>query len=388
MGRDGFRVLGVACKPVAHDVTHARIDDESALVFAGFAAFEDPPKVSAAAALKALKVRGVTVKVVSGDSPEVTAHVCTQLGLDVTGQLTGTELDQLDQDALRQRVETTTIFCRVNPVQKQRVVEALRARGHVVGYLGDGINDAPPLHAADVGISVDTAVDVAKEAADLILLEQDLNVLVAGITEGRRTFANILKYVMMATSSNFGNMFSMAAAAVILPFLPMLPVQVLVNNFLYDVSEIPIPMDLVDEEWQSRPRRWDMAFIRRFMVTLGPVSSLFDLATFGLLWHTFGANERAFHTGWFVESLATQVLVIFVIRTRLLPWKSRPAPGLVYAALTVVALAVVLPSTPLGTVLGFVPLPLPFWAALAGLVAAYLVAAQGVKMWFWKHTLV
>jgi Mg2+-importing ATPase len=384
LGQEGFRVLGVAWKVAPADLDHARIDDECTLNFCGFAAFEDPPKESAKAALAQLAARGVTVKVISGDNEQVTAHVCQQVGLTVAGHMTGADLEQLDDAALAERVENTTLFCRMNPTQKARVVQALRQKGHVVGYLGDGINDAPPLHAADVGISVDSGADVAKEAADMILLQQDLAVLNDGIAEGRRTFANILKYVMMSTSSNFGNMFSMAASALILPFLPMLPVQVLLNNFMYDLSEMPIPLDRVDNDWLKRPHRWDMRFIRNFMLALGPVSSLFDIGTFGLLWWWFGNDEKAFHTGWFIESLATQVLVIFVIRTRRLPWKSLPSRALILTSLSVVVAAFGLPFLPLAAWVGLVPLPLPFLLALLGVVAAYLVVAQVIKMVFYR----
>ncbi len=383
LGQEGFRVLGVAWKVAPPELDHARIDDEVALNFCGFAAFEDPPKESAKAALAELAARGVTVKVISGDNEQVTVHVCQQVGLAIDGRMTGAELALLDDAALAAKLDATTIFCRMNPSQKERIVNALRALGHVVGYMGDGINDAPPLHAADVGISVDSGADVAKEAADMILLRQDLAVLNDGIAEGRRTFANILKYVMMATSSNFGNMFSMAASAVILPFLPMLPVQVLLNNFLYDLSEMPIPLDRVDDDWLQRPHRWDMRFIRNFMLTLGPVSSAFDIGTFGLLWWWFGRDEKAFHTGWFIESLATQVLVIFVIRTRGKPWQSLPSRALIATSLGVVLLAFLLPFTPVAQWVGFTPLPWPFLLALVGVVATYLLVTQWIKTWFY-----
>jgi Mg2+-importing ATPase len=273
----------------------------------------------------------------------------------------------------------------VTPAQKNRIILALKLRGHVVGYLGDGINDAPPLHSADVGLSVDGAVDVAKEAASLILLEQDLSVLHRGVLEGRRTFGNVMKYVMMGTSSNFGNMFSMAGAALVLPFLPMLPVQILLNNFLYDVSELPIPMDEVDAESLARPRRWDMGFIRDFMVTLGPVSSVFDFLTFFVLLSVLGADERLFHTGWFIESLATQVLVIFVIRTEGNPLRSRPALSLALSSLGVVAVAIVVPMTSIGGRLGFTPPPPTFFWVLGAMVASYLAAAEVAKRWFYRR---
>jgi P-type Mg2+ transporter len=385
LSRQGFRVLGVAWKAEAVDCRHCAVSDEADLVFAGFAAFEDPPKMDAGKAIASLTAIGVDVKVVTGDSELVTQHVCELLGLPVASILMGAEIAQMDDQALAARAPGVTLFCRVTPAEKNRVILALRHRGHVVGYLGDGINDAPALHSADVGISVEGAVDVAKDAADLVLLEHDLGVLHDGVLEGRRTFGNILKYIMMGTSSNFGNMFSMAGASLLLPFLPMLPTQILLNNLLYDVSEIPIPMDSVDAEFMARPRRWDMAFIRRFMLVLGPVSSLFDFITFGVMLWLFKAGEKLFHTGWFVESLATQVLVIFVIRTRGNPLRSRPAAVLAITSCAVVIAAAVLPFTPLGGFLGFVPLPPAFFGVLLVMVAAYLLAAQGVKRWFYRR---
>jgi Mg2+-importing ATPase len=291
----------------------------------------------------------------------------------------------MNDDALRVKAEAANLFCRVNPAQKNRILLALKARGHVVGYLGDGINDAPSLHTADVGISVDSAVDVAKQAAAMILLENDLKVLHAGILEGRRTFGNVMKYIMMATSSNFGNMFSMAAATLFLPFLPMLPMQILLNNLLYDVSEIPLPLDNVDDEDLARPRRWDMRFIRNFMLTIGPISSLFDFLTFYLLMAVLNANEMLFRTGWFVESIATQVLVIFVIRTRRNPLRSHPNRWLTLTSLGIVAVAMLLPFTPVAAWLGFTPLPPLFFGLLAVLVASYLLLVEAGKRWFYKR---
>jgi Mg2+-importing ATPase len=385
LSREGFRVLGVAWKQTARNQVHAVVDDETELVFAGFAAFEDPPKASAAEAVRALTTSGVTVKVVTGDNELVTQHVCAELGLAVTGVLTGNELQAMTDPALAARAEGVNLFCRVAPAQKNRVIQALRSRRHVVGYLGDGINDAPSIHSADVGMSVDGAVDVAKEAADLILLDHDLGVVHRGVLEGRRTFGNIMKYVMMGTSSNFGNMFSMAGGTLILPFLPMLPVQILVNNFLYDISEIPIPLDSVDRDSLERPRHWNVSSIRNFMLVVGPVSSIFDFLTFYLMRHVFHAGERLFHTGWFVESLATQVLVIFVIRTRGNPFRSRPSSILTATSLAVVAVATALPYTPLGARLGFVPAPGLFFLILAGMVIAYLAMVQVVKTWFYRR---
>ncbi len=382
---EGFRVLAIAWRHVPLDHPHAVVGDETELVFAGFAAFLDPPKASAGAALAALTASGVAIKIVSGDSELVTQHICTQLHIPVTGVVTGKEIAQMDDYALRARVESANLFCRVNPAQKDRVILALKARGHVVGYLGDGINDAPSLHSADVGISVESAVDVAKEAADIILLDQDLQVLHHGVLEGRRTFANIMKYIMMGTSSNFGNMFSMAGAALFLPFLPMLPTQILLNNILYDISEIPIPLDEVDPEQVRSPRVLDMNFIRNFMLVIGPVSSLFDFLTFYVMLVVLEANEMLFQTGWFVESLTTQVLVIFVIRTRGNPFKSRAHPVLIATSLAVVTLATVLPFTPLGTYFGFVPPPAKFYLILALMVVAYLFIVEAAKRYFYRR---
>jgi Mg2+-importing ATPase len=386
--KEGFRVLGIAWRQVPLDHPHAVVGDETELVFAGFAGFLDPPKESAGAALAALKDSGVTVKIVTGDSELVTQHVCAQLNLPVTGVLTGKEIAQMDDSALRIRAETANLFCRVNPSQKDRVILALKARGHVVGYLGDGINDAPSLHSADVGLSVDSAVDVAKEAADMILLDQDLHVLHDGVLEGRRTFGNIMKYIMMGTSSNFGNMFSMAGAALFLPFLPMLPTQILLNNILYDLSEVPIPLDQVDPDELRKPRVMDMKFIRNFMLVIGPISSAFDFLTFYVMLTVLKANETLFQTGWFVESLSTQVLVIFIIRTRGNPFKSRAHPVLVATSLMVVAIGAALPFTPLGTYFGFVAPPAQFYAILVAMVVTYLAIVEMAKRGFycWYRT--
>ena len=381
---DGFRVLGIAWREVPLDHPHAVVGDETELVLAGFAAFLDPPKESAGAALAALKQSGIAIKIVTGDSELVTAHICAKLNIAVTGVLTGKDIAQMDETALRARVETANLFCRVNPGQKERVILALRARGHVVGYLGDGINDAPSLHSADVGLSVDSAVDVAKEAADIILLERDLHVLHDGVLEGRRTFANILKYIMMGTSSNFGNMFSMAGASLFLPFLPMLPTQILLNNILYDISEVPIPLDEVDAEQVRSPRVLDMNFIRNFMLAIGPISSLFDFLTFYVMLAVLKADEMLFQTGWFVESLTTQVLVIFVIRTRGNPFRSRAHPVLIATSIAVVALAALIPFTPVGNYFGFVPPPAKFYFILAAMVLAYLVIVEMAKRYFYR----
>lgn len=375
---EGFRALGVAWRELEANRPGATV------IFAGFVVFFDPPRESAGAAIAAFEAKGVGVKILSGDNERVTRHVCTELGIPIAGVLTGTEIEALSDEALAARLEGTNLFCRVTPVQKNRVILGLRRHGHVVGFLGDGINDAPSLHSSDVGISVDSAVDVAKDAADIVLLQHDLGVLERGVREGRRAFANIMKYIMMAMSSNFGNMFSMAGATLILPFPPMLPVQVLLNNLLYDVSEMPIPLDKVDSEITEKPEHWDMRFIRNFMLVLGPVSSVFDFLTFGLLLLVFHADEALFQTGWFIESLATQVLVIFVLRTRRNPLRSHAHPLLACTSAVVVGLAVALPFTPLGAWFGFVPPSALFLLAIAGLTVSYLLLAQGAKWAFYR----
>ena len=379
LSRDGFRVLAIASRRVPAACAHAMVDDESGLVFAGYAAFLDPPKATAGAALQALAARGIRILIVTGDNEAVTQNLCAQIGYRVRGVLTGAELARLTDAALAARIGGCDVFCRMPPEQKARLLAALQRRGHTVGFLGDGMNDAPSLHAADVGISVANAVDVAKAAADLILLEQDLHALACGVDEGRRAHANVMKYIMMATSSNFGNMFSMAAAALVVPFLPLLPLQVLLNNLLYDVSELALPFDRIDEEVAAQPCVWDMGSIRRAMLTLGPVSSLFDFATFGVLLLVFHAGAAEFRTAWFLESLATQVLVIFVIRTRRRPWASLPHPLLPAFALGVLGVAFMLPLMPAAARLGFTPLPTGLLCALAAIVTVYLVAAETAK---------
>ncbi|MEK0084763.1 magnesium-translocating P-type ATPase [Benzoatithermus flavus] len=385
LGEEGFRVLGIASRSVGPEHGTAHVPDESELVFAGFAVFLDPPKADAAAAIEALAASGVAVKILTGDNERVTRHVCGELGVSVLGVITGEELARMSDEALFARLPAVNLFCRVTPQQKRRVLLALKRRGHVAGFLGDGINDASALHAADVGISVDSAADVAKQAADLVLLAHDLGVVHAGILEGRRTVENVTKYILMGSSSNFGNMFSMAGAALFLPFLPMLPIQVLLNNLLYDGSELGVPLDRVDAEALARPVRWDFRLIERFMLVLGPVSSLFDFLTFAALWWLFGAGETLFQTGWFVESLATQVLVILVIRTRGAPWRSRPHGLLLGLSLGIAAFGAVLPLTPLGGLFGFVPPPPRFYLFLAAAVPAYLALVEAVKRWFYRR---
>ena len=381
----GFRVLAVAVRRMDADKRELHVEDEFDLVFAGLVSFMDPPKMSAAQALRDLQDAGVTIKVVTGDSDLVTRHVCECLGIEVRRVLTGPEIALLDDVALCALVDEVNLFCRVNPTQKERVIRLLRQLGHVVGYLGDGVNDAPSLHTADVGLSVDSAVDVAKEAADMILLRQDLGVIHFGVLEGRRTFGNVMKYIMMGTSSNFGNMFSMAGSALFLPFLPMLPSQILLNNVLYDLSETAIPFDRVDATDIRLPRTIDLGFIRNFMLVIGLVSSLFDFLTFYLLLVVLRADEPLFQTGWFVESLCTQVLVIFVIRTKGSPWATHPHPLLIATSLAVVACALALPFTPIGAYFGFVRPPAILYGMIAAMLVTYLVMVEAVKrVFYWK----
>jgi len=386
LSADGYRTLGVACRTVEALDVYAS-DAEREMTFVGFAAFLDPPKEGVSAVLQALRANRVQVVVMTGDNPYVTQKVARDVGLAAERVVTGAQVDAMDDAALAYQAEQAAIFARVSPEQKNRVILALKARGHVVGYMGDGINDAPSLHTADVGISVVNGVEVAKDAAKIILLEKDLAVLNDGIIEGRRCFANIMKYIVMGTSSNFGNMFSMAAASLVLPFLPMLPMQILLNNFLYDVSQISIPTDNVDAALLRRPKRWQIGFIRQFMTIIGPISSIYDFLTFGLLFWVFHAstNPSLFHTGWFVESLATQTLVVFVIRTAGNPFKSRPGWPLGIAVLTVVTIAIGLPYTALREPLGFTPLPLTLVGAIALLTATYLMLVQVVKSWFYRR---
>jgi len=385
--RQGLRVLGVGWREVPATHAHADVRDEADMVFAGFAAFIDPPKADAGATLAALAKNGVTVKIVSGDSELVTQHLCGLLRIPVQGVLTGREISQMDDAALRAAVDRTTLFCRVNPAQKSRIILAHKARGHVVGYIGDGINDAPPLRAADVSLTVDSATDVAREVADMVMLEHDLGVLHDGVLEGRRTFGNVMKYIMMGTSSNFGNMVSLAGASLFLPFVPMLPAQILLNNILYDMSESAIPLDRVDTRDLHKPRTLDMRFIRHYMLSFGLISSVFDGLTFYLLLKVLQADVTLFRTGWFIESLLSQVLVIFVIRTRGKPWASRPARSLVGASLAVIAVALVLPFTSAGPLFQFGHPPAVFFAWLAAMLVAYLALVEAVKRVFYRHHL-
>lgn len=377
-GASGYRVLAVAVKQVPEQVGYG-IKDEAAMSLVGFLTFVNPALPDANHILHRLAQDGVRVKLITGDNELVTRHLCETVGLDASRIVLGDEMEKMTDSALGQVAENVSVFARVSPSQKNRIIVALKRRGHVVGYMGDGINDAPSLHTADVGISVATAVDVAKEAAEIILMEPGLNVLHNGILEGRKAFGNVMKYLLMNISSNFGNMVSMAGASLLLPFLPMLPSQILLNNFLYDLSQVTIPTDSVDPEMVRKPRHWDMRLIRSFMVLIGPISSAYDFLTFWALLSLFHASEAEFHTGWFVESLATQTLVIFVIRTARNPLRSKPSRPLAATMIAVVVVAALLPYTPLARPLGFTPLPPLFFAFVSAATATYLLLVEAAK---------
>jgi Mg2+-importing ATPase len=393
---EGYRIIAVGSRVLATDElaepgsgtagSEAAARLERDLVFEGVILFSDPAKAGVGMTISQLAAQHVALRIVTGDNELVARHVAGEVGLAIEGVLTGEEMRTLSHPALVARSARTTLFARVDPDQKLRVIRALRESGAVVGYLGDGINDAPALHVADVGISVDNATDVARSAADIILLEPSLEAISQGVTEGRRTFANTLKYIRMGTSSNFGNMLSMAGAALLLPFLPMTPAQILLNNLIYDASQTAIPTDTIDPDVAAEPASWDIQGIERFMVLFGPISSIFDYLTFGLLLMVLGVNETAFHTGWFIESLFTQILVVLVIRTRRSPfWLSRPSRELAAAIAVALAVAVALPLGPLAPVLGFAALPAAFWVLLAVIVVAYLALVETAKRWFEAH---
>lgn len=383
-GKLGFRVLGVAWSSKDNQYNDITLEDDRDLIFAGFATFFDPPKASAREALMMLSKNNVALKIVSGDSEFVTVHLCEELNIPVLGILRGIDISHMSDEALIGAVEKVNLFCRVTPSQKTRIIEALKKRGHVVGFMGDGINDAPSLHVAHIGISVDTAVDIAKEAADVILLEHNLNVVNDGVIEGRRTYGNIMKYIMMVTSSNFGNMLSMVGALFMVPFLPMTAPQILLNNLLYDISEVAIPLDHVDEESLAKPQKWSMRFIVKFMCFFGPISSMFDFCMFFMMFKIFHVTESLFQTVWFVESLATQVLVIFIIRTRFSIFKSRPHPLLIFLSIFILLLGVIITLTPWGGYFGFVKPPMIFFFILMVMVVVYLTIAEIGKRIFYR----
>jgi Mg2+-importing ATPase len=384
LNEDGLRVVAVAAKEMPPEKEIYRVEDEAGLTLLGYVAFLDPPKESAAPALEALAAHGVQVKVLTGDNDLVTRKICHQVGLEVRGLLLGSDIDRMGEEELTGAVETNNVFAKLTPAHKERIVRRLRGAGHVVGFIGDGINDAPALRAADIGISVDSAVDIAKEAADIILLEKSLLVLDQGVIEGRKTFANMLKYIKMTASSNFGNVLSVLVASAFIPFLPMLPLQLLVQNLLYDLSQVAIPFDNVDEELLLRPQKWDPADIGRFMVWFGPVSSLFDLATYGVMWFVFSADsidrQALFQSGWFVEGLLTQTLIVHMIRTRRIPFlESRPSGALLAATGAIMAAGVFLPMGPLAPFFRLQPLPAAYFPILAAILAGYAILTQLAK---------
>jgi P-type Mg2+ transporter len=385
LSAEGYRTLGIAYKEISNQRQTYSVADETDMVFLGFVAFIDPPKESARESLRRLKELGIEVRILTGDNELVTKRVCEQLDFEVKEIVLGSEISGMDDAALARVVEQANIFARVSPAQKDRIMNALKNNGHVVGFLGDGINDAPSMRTADVGVSVDNAVDVARASADIILLKKGLGVLADGVVEGRKTFGNTLKYIMMGTSSNFGNMLSLAGASLFLPFLPMLPIQILLNNLLYDLSESTIPTDNVDPEYVLRPRKLDIKFIQRFMILLGPVSTVFDFLTFILLFAVFNASIPLFRTGWFMESMLTQTLVVFVIRTRKVPfYRSKASKPLILSTICIAGLALVIPFTPLGDLFQFVSPPLLFFLLLAILTVSYLIVVEFVKRWFFR----
>jgi len=382
---EGFRVVAVAYKVIAAPKPAYTIADEQGLTLLGTVAFLDPPKDGVAAAIAALNRAGVVVKILTGDNDLVTRTICRQVGLPVERIVLGGEVETMDDPALEDAAGHATVFAKVSPEQKARVIGALQRRGHVVGYLGDGINDGPALKAADVGVSVDTAVDIAKESADIILLEKSLAVLEDGVIEGRKIFGNITKYIKMGASSNFGNMFSVLGGSVFLPFLPMAPIQVLTNNLLYDFSQTTIPTDNVDPEYLASPHKWDIGNLTRFVLVIGPISSIFDYLTFFMMLHVFGAwdNPALFQAGWFVESLLTQTLIIHIIRTARIPFfQSRASLPLILTTIVICAIGGAIPYTPLGTTLGFIPLPPLYWALVMVMIASYAVLTHLAKSWF------
>ncbi len=385
---DGARTIAIATRSMTagSDARDPVPDDEHSLHLAGFVTFIDRPKPDAGAAIKQLGSLGIAVKIITGDNGAVATKVCRDIGMHVAGLLTGSELDELDDDALARAIPDTTVFARVSPEQKARIVKIARRDGADVAFMGDGVNDAVALHVADVGISVDSATDVAKDAADIVLLDKDLGVLATGVTEGRRIFANTLKYVLMATSSNFGNMFSAAGASLFLTFLPMLPSQILLNGLLYDVGQLAIPTDHVDPEVLARPAGWDIAFVRRFMLVFGPISSLFDIATFIVMIHVLDAGRNEFRTGWFIESIVTQTLVVFLIRTRRIPFfRSRPSLPMIVTPITAAAVGIAIAFSPVAHLLGFTALPVAYFFILFGMIGVYLVLIEAAKSRFYRQ---
>lgn len=387
MNRQGLRVLAVAHKSFLSKENNFAVEDESGMVLIGFLAFLDPPKQSAAGAIRQLHAHGIEVKVVSGDNDAVVRTISRQVGIDTTNVLTGAELSAMNDEEKREAVARTRVFAKVTPMQKTEIIALLQTQGNTVGFLGDGINDAAALRQSDIGISVDSAVDIAKESADIILLEKDLMVLENGVIEGRRTFGNIIKYVKMTAGSNFGNMFSVMAASAFLPFLPMLPIHLLVQNLLYDMSQTAIPFDRMDDDYLSKPRRWDASDLSRFMIYTGPISSIFDITTYLLMWHVFGCSspgaQSLFQSGWFVEGLLSQTLIVHMIRTKKIPFiQSRASWPVMCMTLAIMAAGIIIPFTRFGSCIGLTPLPLSYFPWLAATLIAYCVLTQVVKEWY------
>ena len=390
MNREGMRVLAVAQKSWIEKGREFGVDDEAEMVLIGYLAFLDPPKPSAASAIKQLHEHGVEVKVLSGDNEAVVKTICRQVGVDTTRTLTGQEIERMTDGELKGMVGEVTVFAKLTPMQKTRIITLLQEQDNTVGFLGDGINDASALRQSDVGISVDTAVDIAKESADIILLEKDLMVLEDGVIEGRKTFGNIMKYIKMTASSNFGNMFSVLGASAFLPFLPMLPIHLLVQNLLYDVSQITIPFDRLDAEYLQKPRRWDASDLSRFMIYIGPISSIFDIATYLVMWYVFKCNspehQALFQSGWFIEGLLSQTLIVHMIRTRKIPFiqstASWPVVGL---TLLIMVVGIILPFSNVGAAIGLVPLPWSYFPWLVVILLSYCVLTQVIKQWYIKR---
>jgi len=400
LNNDGYRVIAIAYKEFSKDRKVFTVSDESELILLGYIAFYDPPKESVAEAISVLKNNGVSVKILTGDNALVTRKVCDDVDLEITGIINGEELEKMTEEQFKEALETANIFAKLSPTQKEKVIYGLREAGHIVGYMGDGINDAPSLRAADIGISVDSGVDVAKESADIVLLEKSLLVLEEGIIEGRKVFANIVKYIRMGASSNFGNMFSVLGASILLPFLPMKPIQILTNNLLYDFSQTGIPTDNVDKELIEKPLKWNISNIKRFMLSIGPISSIFDYATFGLMWFIFRASEylnpattaiekahfeSLFQTGWFVESLLTQTLIVHIIRTKRVPFfGSHASMPMTVTTLIIMLIGIWLPYSPFSDILGLVALPITYWFWIAGFLLTYGTLTHFIKSWFFK----
>jgi Mg2+-importing ATPase len=384
LSRQGLRVLGVAVREMGAAASIGK-DSEEGMTFLGFLEFEDPPKVGVADTITKLRDLGVSLKIITGDNGIVAASIGRQVGLDGSKVVTGVDLRTMSDEALAQRLGDVEIFAEIEPNQKERIIRALKKGGNVVGYMGDGINDASALHAADVSISVESAVDVAKEAADIVLLDRSLDILIDGVKEGRKTFANTMKYVFMATSANFGNMFSMAGASLFLPFLPLLPKQILLTNLLTDFPEMTISTDSVDAELVERPQRWDIGYIRNFMIVFGILSSVFDYLTFGALLFVLRATPELFRTGWFMESVVSASLIVLVIRTRQPFFRSLPGRLLFIATLVVAAVTLILPFTPLGALFEFIPIPMEFIALMGAIVAFYVLSAEVAKRLFYSR---